>query len=102
MHHNIDRAMVIGSGVMGAGIAAHLANAGISVYLVDVVPGELLPEEDDSTPSVARFWATSTQMRAFSIRGQEVVAAGRPKCTMCGEPMDPEGHFCPRKNGHRT
>jgi uncharacterized repeat protein (TIGR03847 family) len=67
-----------------------------------VIAYELLDEGDDSMPSIARFWATPAQMRAFSIRGQEVVAAGRPKCSMCGEPIDPEGHFCPRKNGHRT
>jgi uncharacterized repeat protein (TIGR03847 family) len=67
-----------------------------------VIAYELLPEEDESTPSVARFWATPAQMRAFSIHSQEVVAAGRPVCAMCGEPIDPEGHFCPRKNGHRT
>ena len=67
-----------------------------------VIAYELLPEEDDREPSVARFWATPEQMRAFSIHGQEVVAAGRPVCAMCGEPMDPEGHFCPRRNGHRT
>ena len=59
-------------------------------------------DEDDVIPSVARFWATPAQMRAFSIHGQQVVAAGRPICAMCGEPIDPEGHFCPRKNGHRT
>jgi uncharacterized repeat protein (TIGR03847 family) len=67
-----------------------------------VIAYELLDEDDDSRPSVARFWATPAQMRAFSIHGQEVVAAGRPSCAMCGEPIDPEGHFCPRKNGHRT
>ncbi len=67
-----------------------------------IVAHELLEEGDDSTPSVARFWATPAQMRAFSIHGQQVVAAGRPRCSMCGEPIDPEGHFCPRKNGHRT
>jgi uncharacterized repeat protein (TIGR03847 family) len=67
-----------------------------------VIAYEQMPEEDDATPSVARFWATPAQMRAFSIRGQEIVAAGRPQCAMCGEPIDPEGHFCPRKNGHRT
>jgi uncharacterized repeat protein (TIGR03847 family) len=67
-----------------------------------VIAHELLDEDDESRPSVARFWATLEQMRAFSIRGQEVVAAGRPTCAMCGEPIDPEGHFCPRKNGHRT
>jgi 3-hydroxyacyl-CoA dehydrogenase len=35
----IERAGVIGAGVMGAGIAAHLANAGVPVALLDVVPG---------------------------------------------------------------
>lgn len=41
----IRRAAVIGSGVMGAGIAAHLANAGISCLLLDIVPDRLAPEE---------------------------------------------------------
>lgn len=40
------RAAVIGAGVMGAGIAAHLANAGLDVLLLDIVPRELLPEEE--------------------------------------------------------
>jgi uncharacterized repeat protein (TIGR03847 family) len=67
-----------------------------------VIAYELMAEDDDAMPSVARFWATPAQMRAFSVYGQEVVAAGRPRCPMCGEPIDPEGHFCPRKNGHPT
>jgi uncharacterized repeat protein (TIGR03847 family) len=67
-----------------------------------VIAYEQMEEGDDSPPSVARFWATPAQMRAFSIHGQDVVAAGRPRCAMCGEPIDPEGHFCPRRNGHRT
>ena len=73
----------------------------VSEHLV-VIAYELLAEDDDSDPSIARFWATPAQMRAFSLHAQEVVAAGRPRCAMCGEPIDPEGHFCPRKNGHRT
>jgi uncharacterized repeat protein (TIGR03847 family) len=73
----------------------------VSGHLV-VIAYELLDEGDESTPSVARFWATLAQMRAFGIHGQKVVAAGRPKCAMCGEPIDPEGHFCLRKNGHRA
>src|SRR5687767_7511299 len=36
----IAAAAVVGAGVMGAGIAAHLANAGIPVLLLDVVPKE--------------------------------------------------------------
>ena len=38
MTYNIDRAAVIGAGVMGATLAAHLANAGIPTLLLDIVP----------------------------------------------------------------
>lgn len=38
MSHSISRVCVIGSGVMGAQIAAHLANAGFDVLLLDIVP----------------------------------------------------------------
>ncbi|HEX8992296.1 MAG TPA: 3-hydroxyacyl-CoA dehydrogenase NAD-binding domain-containing protein [Anaerolineales bacterium] len=38
MAYRIDQAVVIGSGTMGAGVAAHLANAGIPVTLLDIVP----------------------------------------------------------------
>ncbi|MBN1137092.1 MAG: DUF3090 domain-containing protein [Anaerolineae bacterium] len=73
----------------------------ISKRLVIIVY-ESLEEGDESTPSAVRFWVTPAQVRALSVRGQQVVAAGRPTCAMCGQPIDPEGHFCPRKNGHRT
>ena len=76
----------------------------VSEHLV-IIAYELLSqeqEEEGAQPSVARFWATLAQMRALAIRGHKAVAAGRPTCAMCGEPIDPEGHFCPRRNGHRT
>src|SRR5436190_8648718 len=41
----IRKAAVIGAGNMGAQIAAHLANVGIPSILMDIVPTELLPEE---------------------------------------------------------
>jgi 3-hydroxyacyl-CoA dehydrogenase len=45
MVRKIRRAAVLGSGVMGASIAAHLANVGIETYLLDIVPQVLAPEE---------------------------------------------------------
>ena len=42
---NITKAAVLGAGTMGAGIAAHLANAGIPTLLLDVAPSELTAEE---------------------------------------------------------
>jgi 3-hydroxyacyl-CoA dehydrogenase len=46
MKYKIFQAVVIGSGTMGAAVAAHLANAGVPVTLLDIVPNKLLPEEE--------------------------------------------------------
>ncbi|HEX9759555.1 MAG TPA: 3-hydroxyacyl-CoA dehydrogenase family protein, partial [Candidatus Acidoferrales bacterium] len=45
MKRRIERVAVLGAGTMGARIAAHLANAGVPCYLMDIVPPELSPEE---------------------------------------------------------
>jgi uncharacterized repeat protein (TIGR03847 family) len=39
--------------------------------------------------------------RAFVRRAMSVVSAGRPPCQFCGNPIDPDGHLCPRANGFR-
>lgn len=70
--------------------------------LVVLVARELLPEDQDpKEASVVRFWCTRSQLRAMAHWGVELAARGRPVCPQCGEPMDPEGHFCPKKNGHQ-
>ncbi len=70
--------------------------------LVVLVARELLPEEQNQEEaSVVRFWCTRSQLRALCRWGMEVAAHGRPLCPQCGQPMDPEGHFCPKKNGHK-
>lgn len=43
---------------------------------------------------------TRGQARHLSEEAATLVAAGRPRCTMCGTPMEPEGHVCPEQNGH--
>lgn len=57
--------------------------------------------EEGGEPARARITATREQVAALSMRGAEAVAAGRPPCPLCGQPLDPEGHTCPRLNGHR-
>src|SRR5258705_10167168 len=46
MSYAINRVVVIGSGTMGGGIAAQVANAGLPVYLLDIAPAEFTPEEE--------------------------------------------------------
>lgn len=52
-------------------------------------------------PDALRVRITGPMARAFIVRAQRVVAAGRPPCPLCSLPLDPEGHICPRQNGHR-
>lgn len=68
--------------------------------LIVVMAQELLLEDEADEPSIARFFATPAQIRAFSERAEHVVGQGRPICPLCGQPEDPDGHFCPKRNGH--
>jgi uncharacterized repeat protein (TIGR03847 family) len=67
-----------------------------------VVVAEELLEEADGDEGVesasARFRLTRGQVNAFVQRARELITAGRPACYLCGMPMDPDGHACPRLN----
>ena len=63
---------------------------------------EVEPLSDaEEGPDALRVRITADAARAFVVRAQRVVAAGRPPCPLCALPLDPEGHICPRQNGHR-
>jgi uncharacterized repeat protein (TIGR03847 family) len=69
--------------------------------LLILVARELIDENQQAEEAgVVRFWCTRSQLRAMSNWGIEIASRGRPLCPQCREPMDPEGHFCPKKNGH--
>jgi len=61
---------------------------------------ELLEEDAEEEPAVARFHLTRAQAAAFVERVRALVQAGRPICPACSQPRDPGGHVCPRSNGH--
>lgn len=42
------------------------------------------------------------QTQEFVARASQTVESGRPACPFCGQPIDPEGHICPRSNGYRS
>ena len=44
---------------------------------------------------------TASYAREFVTRAQALVAAGRPPCPFCLQPIEPTGHICPRANGYR-
>ena len=66
---------------------------------VVVVAHDLAQEDEDAEPTL-RCRMTRAQARDLSAEVATVVAAGRPRCTMCGAPMGPGPHVCPQQNGH--
>ena len=66
---------------------------------VVLVIEELVPEGE--VGAIARVSITREQAAAFSIQATRLVESGRPPCPLCGSPLDPSGHECPRTNGHR-
>lgn len=59
-----------------------------------------LPDDAEDGPDLLRVRIDPVQARGFVRRAEALVAGGRPACPFCGEPLDPQGHFCPRGNGH--
>ena len=57
-------------------------------------------DEPDDDLDRLRVRLTPEATRAFIERARRVVAAGRPPCPLCGQPLDPAGHLCPRHNGY--
>jgi uncharacterized repeat protein (TIGR03847 family) len=56
---------------------------------------------DDDERDVLEVRISGAAARSFVARAKALVAAGRPPCPLCGQPLDPAGHICPRQNGYR-
>ncbi|GAA0962919.1 DUF3090 domain-containing protein [Virgisporangium aurantiacum] len=57
-------------------------------------------EDADADRDRLRVRLTPQETRAFIERAKRVLASGRPPCPLCGQPLDPKGHLCPRHNGY--
>lgn len=68
MKYNIHRAVVIGSGTMGAAIAAHLANIGVPVTLLDIVP----KDSPDKNKIVKEGWDRCIKAKPANLMSTEL------------------------------
>ncbi len=74
MRKEIRRAAVLGAGVMGSGIAAHLANAGIPVLMLDIVP----PEFTDADAKIGLTESDPRFRNKFALAGLEGIKKSKP------------------------
>jgi len=58
-----------------------------------------LPDDAEEGPDLLRVRIDAPTARGFIRRAEALISAGRPACPFCGQPLDPQGHFCPRGNG---
>lgn len=56
--------------------------------------------DDVDGPDLLRVRLSPPAARGFIARATAVLGAGRPPCPLCGLPLNPEGHICPRRNGY--
>ena len=85
----IRRVGVIGSGVMGSGIAAHLANAGVQVELLDIVPPDL-KDADKAKPSARNGFAEGALKKALKAKPAPFFHPSRARLV---RPGNLEDHF---------
>lgn len=97
----IDAEFHVGS--MGLGWDAEAAAVVVELLAVTEEPIDETVILDDTAegPDTVRVFLTAEAAREFSARSMKVVAAGRPLCPLCNQPLDPSGHICARSNGYK-
>lgn len=80
------------------GLAFDVTTSTVVIEAIEVGDGD---EENTENLDRLRVRITPEATRAFIERARRVVAAGRPPCPLCGQPLNPRGgHICPRQNGY--
>lgn len=91
-----DAAFVLGP----VGLGYDRSNDMVLLQLEEVIAvdeeGEPLDEDPDR--GHIRMFLTRNQAHAFCSHAENIVAAGRPACVWCANPINPDGHFCVRMN----
>jgi uncharacterized repeat protein (TIGR03847 family) len=92
----VDAAFVLGP----VGLGYDRATDRVLVQLEEIIEldeeGE--PLDEDADRGHLRVFLTRSQAAAFCEHTDAVVSAGRPACRWCTQPINPEGHACPRMN----
>jgi uncharacterized repeat protein (TIGR03847 family) len=90
-------------GTMGLGWDAESKSVVIELLAITdtEIDEAVVLDDTEEGPDAVRVFLTPAAARAFAARADRVVNAGRKPCPLCGEPLDPSGHICPRQNGYR-
>ena len=90
-------------GTMGLGWDAESKAVVIELLAVseEEVDEAVVLDDTEEGPDAVRVFLSPSAARAFAERADRVINAGRKPCPLCAEPLDADGHICPRQNGYR-
>lgn len=90
-------------GTMGLGWDAESKAVVVELLAVseEEVDEAVVLDDTEEGPDAVRVFLSPSAARAFADRADRVVNAGRKPCPLCNEPLDADGHICPRQNGYR-
>jgi uncharacterized repeat protein (TIGR03847 family) len=90
-------------GTMGLGWDAESEAVVIELLAAteDEIDESVVLGDAEDGPDALRVFLSPAEARAFAHRAERVVDAGRKPSPLCGQPLDPVGHVCPRSNGYR-
>jgi uncharacterized repeat protein (TIGR03847 family) len=74
------------------------ADSRVVLVVEELVESDDDPDAEAAEGSVLRVHLTVDQAAAFIETSKVLMEAGRPPCRLCGQPLDPSGHLCPRLN----
>lgn len=86
----------------GATVEIHVGRLGLGfdeTSKLFVLLAHDVESDPDDSPSF-RCLCSRSQLSRLSESINIVLAAGRPRCPICGSPLEGSSHFCPGSNGH--
>lgn len=90
-------------GTMGLGWDAETEAVVVEVLAVteEEIDESIVLDDTEEGPDALRVFVSPAHARAFAERAERIINAGRKPCPLCNEPLDADGHICPRQNGYR-
>lgn len=89
-------------GTMGLGWDADSRSIVVELlaFTEEEIDESVVLDDTEEGPDAVRVFLSPVQAKAFATRAERVISAGRAPCPLCAEPLNADGHICPRQNGY--
>ncbi len=101
LHTPVEEEFRVGTMGLGWDVESRAIVVELLAVSEQEVDESMVLDDAEEGPDAVRVFLSLEQARAFAVRAERVISAGRRPCPLCKEPLGPKGHICPRQNGYR-